>query len=96
MYVSIFNHIRKFNINKTYTILADSLEVKTKLPNQDTDVIPDSPTINTLFKGDTIKCIAVSPIDSKIWIYFGLNEKNQEQWCCAEEIVKGNRIVNVG
>ena len=86
MTVSLYEYIHlKYNINKTYTVISNTVEIKTKLPNQDTDIIPESPTIGQLHRGDVIKCVATSIINNQIWIYIGLDEKHREQWCCAKE-----------
>ena len=73
-----------YQAGNKYTVVVDSLRIRTKLSSQNPSVLPDGKIIGTLTKGSKIKNFATARVDEAIWMYIGLDNRGREQWACAD------------
>ena len=73
-----------YHVGNKYTVVVDSLRIRTKLSSQNPSVIPDGKIIGTLTKGSKIKNLATARAGEAIWMYIGQDSKGREQWVCAD------------
>ena len=68
----------------TYTVFTNSLEIRTKLPDEDPERLLHHKPIGFLLEQTKVKCLATTRINNSIWMYIGLDSNRDEQWCCAD------------
>lgn len=67
-----------------YTVAAEGLRIRTKLPSQHPDVIRNGKILGTIANRKQVKCLATARVGNQIWMYIGLDGKGREQWLCAD------------